>query len=127
MGWEPARVTERDFDSAGRCIREVTVSEPEWSPLDLALVADAHRAAREPRGPHGIPIDEAIDPANHPLSLEATGRFVASPYIDFAQYAIDQAEKARRETVAAEDDWPLLWSVRRESTTSPEAGQTPPT
>jgi hypothetical protein len=33
-GWEPAEVTEFEYDDAGRVVRATTVREPEWGEVD---------------------------------------------------------------------------------------------
>jgi hypothetical protein len=83
------------------------------------LLADWDEA-HKPRGPHGIPIDAATDPKNHPLLPTATGRFVAEPVIDFAQDAVEKAKEARRKALGGIDDWPLMWQVRLEQNGAPE-------
>lgn len=88
--------------------------EPEYTDRDRALLLASWDAEHEPRGPHGIPVKEATDPANNPFSTESTGKFVAEPVIDFAQDAIEKAKEARRKQVSAEDDWAIFWRVRRE-------------
>lgn len=63
-----------------------------------------------------MPTAEATDPANNPFSTDSTGRFVAEPVIDFAQDAIDRAREARAKSLKnPEDDWALMWRVRREA------------
>lgn len=97
----------------------MTVREPEYSDRDRALLLASWDAEHEPRGSHGIPMKEATDSANNPYSTESTGKFVAEPVIDFAQDAIDRAREARKKLVKPEDDWALLWKVRREGEATP--------
>lgn len=107
-------MTTREFDDDGNCVREITAQEPEWSPLDLALVIEAQRVSRIPRGSHGVPLADATNPKHNPYAVDRTGRFVAEPIVDFAQAAIDQAREARKKAVG-NDDWPLIWTARLET------------
>lgn len=102
--------------------RAVTVRESEYSLQDQARLLADWDAEHTNRGPHGVPVSEATDPANNPFSTSSTGHFVAEPVIDFAQDAIDRAREARAKALKnPEDDWALLWRVRHE----PLGGLTP--
>ena len=91
----------------------VTTREPEYSPADQAQLLSDWEREHQPRGSHGVPMDEATDEAFNPYSLNAKGRFVAEPVADFAQAAIDKAAEVRRKATG-DDDWPLVWDVRLE-------------
>lgn len=97
----------------------MTTREPEFNDRDRAVILADYDEEHAPRGSHGVRISEATDASNNPLSTEATGRFVAVPYTDYAQDALDKARKARRDAVG-DDDWPLLWVVRHEHLGEPE-------
>lgn len=100
--------------------RAVTVREPEFSLRDQAQLLDSFVAEREPRGPHGIPLSEATDPAYNPYSPDAKGRFVAEPVVDYAQSAIDKAREDRRKSLQnPDDDWAIFYTVRREDRVTP--------
>ena len=94
--------------------RAVTVREPEYNDRDRAHLLADWDAENAPRGAHGVLVSEATDPKYNPYALDAAGSFVAEPVVDYAQAAIDREVDARRKAVSAEDDWPLLWSVRLE-------------
>lgn len=81
-------LTRYEYDDAGRMVRSVSVTEPDWSPEDVALLVES-RVAEQDMGPHGIPMSEATDPANQ-YAFQGT---------DFPR--IDYAEKARREKADA--------------------------
>lgn len=101
----------------------VTVRESEYSDRDRALLLQSWDEEHTPRGPHGVPVAEATDEANNPLSPAATGRFEAEPVIDFAQDAIEKAQEARRKALSnPDDDWPLIWRVKRVSTVPGDEG-----
>jgi hypothetical protein len=90
----------------------VEYSEPEWCEADrLAVLAELER--RRMQGSHGQPMDEATDPRANPSSRSAEWSYVAEPFIDFAQQALDQAADAYRKRYG--DDVPdgLRWSVKR--------------
>ncbi|WP_146114394.1 hypothetical protein [Microbacterium sp. MYb72] len=84
----------------------MTVREPEWSPWDVRVVAEARRHERQSRGHHGRLLDEATDPNN-------MGRFtVPPPTTDFAAKALHEAQaewkKAYGEQAGMDH---LLWTV----------------
>jgi len=68
-----------EYDDAGRLVRSVSIPESEWSPEDVALLVSSRIAERE-LGPHGIPMSEAMDPANQ---WAFTGP--DNPVVDFAE------------------------------------------
>lgn len=90
-------------------VRSVTIREPEFSALDVAVLLEARRRVRVRRGPHGYTIAEATDPANQ-------FAFVAKPRQDWAMRALNQAQDAyKRENPKATDLNSLVWDVQRRS------------
>lgn len=90
----------------------MTTREPEWDDADrLAVFAELDR--RRLAGTHGQPMDEATDPRGNPSSHAAEWGYVAEPYVDFAQQALDEASAAYRKQYG--DDVPagLRWSVKK--------------
>ena len=86
--------------------------EPEWSDEDrLAVFAELER--RRLTGPHGQPMDEATDPRGNPSSHGAEWTYVAEPYVDFAQAAIDSASDAYRKQYGDAMPDGLRWSVKK--------------
>lgn len=81
-------VTRFEYDDAGRLIRSVSVSEPEWSPDDVALLVASKILGRE-IGSHGFPMSEAMDPANQ---FGFSGP--QAPLVDFAEKARLDAQDA---------------------------------
>lgn len=113
-GWEPAETT-TVYSPDGEVVSQtITVREPEFTPTDVAVMLESRRLDAQPRGPHGLLLRDATDPAMNPFSVDSRGRFVAEPVIDFAQDAIDRAKAARRKKVADGDDWALIWRVTPE-------------
>lgn len=74
-------VTRYEYDDAGRVVRSTSVTESEWSREDVALLI-ASRIREASIGPHGIPFDEATDPANEHAFTVGRG-----PLVDFAEKA----------------------------------------
>lgn len=72
-------VTRYEYDDDGRMVRSVAVAEPEWSPDDVAFLIASRLAERE-LGPHGIPMSEALDPANQ-FAFESP----EGPRVDWAE------------------------------------------
>ena len=81
-------MTVYEYDGDGRFAKSATVREPEFSPLDVAVLLEARRRQRVKRGPHGYPITEAMDPANQ-FTFRAD-----KPVRDWAMAALHQAQKA---------------------------------
>lgn len=101
-------MTTFEYDSEGRVVRSVTLREAEYSPEDVAALVESRRAEHVRRGPHGIPLTEAMDPANQ-FEFEATG-----PKRDFALYALHHKQEAYfKENPSARGDPSLVFSVRR--------------
>lgn len=73
-------------------VMSVTVSSPRFTPAEKAVLLAARRKLREQRGPHGVPMSEATDPANR-------GKFgVPPPSVDFAAWEISKARAAAEKT-----------------------------
>lgn len=106
-GWEPAEVTTCEYDG-DRLIRTVTIREPEFSNLDVAVLIEARRRRRVRRGPHGYPISEATDPDNQ-FAFKA-----ANPTRDWAMKALTQAQRAwYAANPQDEGDPSLVWNVEK--------------
>lgn len=86
-GWEPAEVTTYEYEG-DRLVRSVTVREPEYDADELALLLASRRRQGE-IGSHGIPMSEAMDPANQ-FRFDAQSR----PVIDWAAKAIADKQDA---------------------------------
>jgi len=71
----------------------VTWTESPWTPAEVALL---HASRRENIGPHGVPMEQALDPDN-------AGKFVVKAQRDFAQQAVN-ATRAEYETKYKHDD-----------------------
>ena len=113
MGWEPATVTSHVYEG-GRLVRSVTVSEPEFSADDLALLRGHLREDRIPRGKHGHPLSEAMSPDADPSRHDAKYRYeVSLPSTDFAQAALDAAVAAYEKSYPDADLGALKWRVER--------------
>jgi hypothetical protein len=80
-------VTTYEYDG-DRLVASVTIREPEFSSLDVAVLLEARRRQRVKRGPHGYPITEAMDPDNQ-FAFKAD-----KPVRDWAMTALHQAQKA---------------------------------
>ena len=105
-GWEPAEVTTFEWDGAGHLVRAVTVREPEFSDVDVAMLLADYEREHEPRGRHGRLMSEAMDPANQ-FAYE-----VPPPSIDWAQRALNDAEEAYKKRYPQADMGSLLFRVR---------------
>jgi hypothetical protein len=107
MGWEPAEVTYYEYEG-DRLVRSVTVREPEWSVDDRALVIASRRAERVKRGPHGYPLEVAMDPANQ-FAFDP-----GNPSRDWAMKALQDAQEAFfTANPSARGDRSLVWDVKR--------------
>ena len=79
MGREPVERTEH-FDADGNLTGfTVVCRDPEFTREDVALLLASRRLEQE-MGPHGIPMSEALDPANQ-FAFEAPEK----PVIDWAE------------------------------------------
>lgn len=104
-------MTTYTYDDAGRLVRSVTVREPEFDDHERAvLIASKRRVV----GPHGIPLDEATDPANQ---FAYVGDQV--PVVDFAEKAREDARDQYYKLYDSKTN-PVnrnghLWGVKRRS------------
>lgn len=85
-GWTPRSVTV----GADGEVLSVTVSESRFSAGEVARLLASRRRERVVRGAHGIPLVEAMDPANQ-FAFETT-----PPVMDWAQKALNVAQEAYR-------------------------------
>lgn len=83
-GWAQKTVT---LDADGK-VASVAVSQPRFTPREVALLLAARRAKLAPRGSHGLLLSEALDPANQ-FAFEAS-----KPMTDWAQKALDGAAES---------------------------------
>lgn len=109
-GWEPATVTTHIYEG-DRLVKAVTVREPEFTPNDLALLRGHLEESRVVRGRHGQPMAEATDRRANPQLPREYG-YEAIPVVDFAQQALDQAEREYRSQNGEIPDG-LTWVVRK--------------
>jgi len=63
QGWTPKTITKVHRDDDGRVIGWETFTESEWTTEQVDLLL-ASRELEQERGPHGVPMSEATDPAN---------------------------------------------------------------
>lgn len=95
-------------------MRAVTVREAEFSREDVAALIASRRAEQVKRGPHGIPLVEAMDPANQ-FAFEATG-----PAKDWAMDALHRKQELfYKQNPNAKGDPSLVFSVRRRDAQPP--------
>lgn len=96
-------------------VRAVTVREAEFSPEDVAALVESRRAEMVKRGPHGIPLTEAMDPANQ-FAFEAVG-----PSKDWAMDALHRKQELfYKQNPNAKGDPSLVFSVRRRAAQPPQ-------
>lgn len=104
-------VTRYEYDDDGRMVRAIAIPEPEWSRDDVAFLVASRLRERE-LGPHGIPMSEAMDPANE---FAFVGQRL--PTVDFAEKARKDAQDAYYKQYDKKDN-PVnrnghTWSVSR--------------
>lgn len=88
MGREPGERHEH-FDAAGNLTGVTIVTrDPEFTGADRAWALASYRAEME-LGPHGIPMSEAMDPAN-----QFVFRGPAAPKVDWAEKALKDSMDA---------------------------------
>jgi len=109
MGNEPATVTHIEYDGHGRAVTVISTREPEFSERDRLMILAQRRADDVPRNAYGIPVSEAIDPANRD-AFE-----VPLPDMDFPAATLARAQKKYSKTYPDADMDSLRWSVRRKS------------
>lgn len=68
----------------------MTVREAEFTEWDVAVLLADRTEAKKPRGRHGIPLSEALDPGNQ-FAYVARG-----PVTDWAQKKLNEAEERYR-------------------------------
>ncbi len=106
MGHEPSQVTYVNRDWLGRVRSVVTVSESEFSDHDRHAILASRRLDARPRGAHGRLLSEATDPTNEYRYQ------VELPFTDFAQAALNKAQRKYRDAFGEEADMEsLLWTV----------------
>jgi hypothetical protein len=88
-GWEPTVRTTYEYDEQGRVSVSTETRDSEFTANELAVLL-LSRLEENKRGPHGISMDVATDPANK-------GKFVPEATIDFAQAALDALQEDFRE------------------------------
>lgn len=84
----------------------VTVTEPRFTPGEVALLIASRRSDNAPRGAHGHLLSESTDPRTQ-------GRWkVEPPTRDFAQERVNAAQSAYRKQWGEDADMDsLLWRV----------------
>lgn len=102
-GWSPASVT---YGIDGSAV-SVTVAEPRFTLTEKLLLLAARRKSREPRGPHGVLMSEAADPANQ-FAFK-----VPNPVTDHAALALSNAQRAWAKKHPDADPATRLWRVER--------------
>lgn len=87
FGWEPAEFTEYVYEGE-KLVGSVTRREAEFDAGQVALLL-AHRRLQADRGPHGIPMSDAVKAENQ-------YRFKVSPVptVDHAAKALADTQKA---------------------------------
>lgn len=105
-GWEPE--TSLRPDGEGGWLLE---REPEWTDDDLALLIAAREQAAG-IGSHGVPMEEATSPLADPARREGY-HYETRAKIDWAQRALNIAQKERAEAFPDEDAGSVLWTVVR--------------
>jgi hypothetical protein len=96
----------------------VTVREPEFNDADRAAWFASHLEQHRPRGDHGIPLDEATDPA-HQYEWD-----VPLPITDFAAEKLHRAQETYAKAWPEADMQSLRWSVRRSAGTDSPPSET---
>lgn len=105
-GWEPAEFHEPIVEDGLQVGVRVT-RESEFSAQDVALLM-AHMRNEGDRGPHGIPMSEAMDPDNQFAFVAAE-----APQIDWAEKALGDAKDRYYEQFKDSKRHGHIWRVRR--------------
>lgn len=92
-GWTPRTFTRHHYDDDGRLAESVSWTESEWTPDGVALLLASRR---ENIGPHGVPMDQALDPAN-------AGKFRVLIERDHAQQSINKIRAELEEKYKHDD------------------------
>lgn len=100
-GWTPRTFT-RTTDADGRVTESVSWTESRWSPEDVALLLASRRRNV---GPHGVPMEDALNPDNK-------GRFVVEAVRDFAADQVTATKKQYERDYGHQDLSSLMWSAR---------------
>ncbi|MEV0382424.1 hypothetical protein [Nonomuraea sp. NPDC050643] len=72
LGRQRTSVTVREYDEAGRLVREVVTHDPEWTEEDLGYAKAHHRNELDKCPGCGLPLSETTNPDNE-------GRYEAPP------------------------------------------------
>lgn len=105
-GWEPAEVTSFVYEG-DRLVRTVSVREPEFTAAETAVLLASRRREFE-AGPHGVPMQEATDPANQFAFKGKSG-----PVVDWAEKARLDAQEAWRKANPDANTHGHIWAVER--------------
>lgn len=92
----------------------MTYTEPEWTEEDVVALA-AVTELRRSLGPHGHPMNEAVDPAGDPSNPNRTIVWeVPNPTIDFAAQALAKKKRAYMQRYGEDVDIESLrWRVHK--------------
>lgn len=89
-----------------------TTREPEFSRADVESMIAFIESQRV--GHHGQPMSEATSPLADPLNRDRRWKYVAEPWTDFADQALERAKKKfRAEHGDAVDLDGVIWQVRK--------------
>lgn len=105
-GWAPKTVT---LGPDGQVL-SVTVTQPRFTARERHLLLASRRVEKVLRGKHGIPLDEAMDPANQ-FAFEVP----VPPPVDWAQRKLNEAQDRWRKDHPDDDIDSRMWSVRQRS------------
>lgn len=81
--------------------------ESEFSPDDVAMMLESRRRESVPRNAYGVPLHEAMDPANQ-FAFDVVG-----PRMDFSAAKVHKTQAAYREKNKDADMSALHWAVER--------------
>lgn len=114
QGWEPREVTRYVRDADGRVLEAVTEREAEFDAAQVALLVAHLRSETQPRGPHGVLLSEATDPALDPAGWKPGGPRIEvhGPKTDWVAQRLDREQKAYYEKYPNAPRDEHLWSVR---------------
>jgi hypothetical protein len=111
MGWEPQEITRHEYDDAGRLVRSVTASEPEFTreQVDLFLAADL---VENDIGPHGHPVSETTSPLAS--GSKRQWHYVADgPFADNATQVEAEARERYAKQYPDKSLAGLFWTVKK--------------
>jgi hypothetical protein len=92
-GWTPRTFTRHSYDGKGRLSESVSWTETRWPAGEVALLLASRR---ENVGPHGVPMDEAMNPDN-------ANKFVVKANRDYAQMAVSAMRRDYEKKYPHED------------------------